>query len=170
MTTDDLLGAILAREGGFVDSSVDKGGATNYGITATTLGVYRRLNRQATVAEVRAMKPDEARAIYRAQYCAPFECVPFDALKAQLCDFGVNSGVMTAIRTLQKVLGVPMDGVLGDRTRTALAVMPQHIVNDALVGARIGLLSAIVDRDASQQVYLHGWVKRAVSFLSGEPA
>jgi lysozyme family protein len=168
MTTDDLLNAILAREGGFVNSSVDRGGATKYGITAATLGSWKHLNRQATVAEMRALTPDDARAIYRAQYCAPFDAVPFDELKAQLCDFGVNSGVTTAIKTLQRVLGVPVDGVYGDRTRAAVAVMPHRLVNDALVGARVALLSEMVDRDASQQVYLHGWVRRAVSFLSTE--
>lgn len=170
MTTDDLLAAILAREGGFVDSSADRGGSTNFGITASTLGAWRHLNRQATAAEVKALQPDEARAIYRAQYLQPFDLVPFDQLKAQLCDAGVMSGVMATIKLLQTVLGVPVDGVLGDRTRAAIAVLPWRLVNDAFAARRMGLLVDIVNRDATQREFLLGWCRRAASFLSTETA
>lgn len=165
MTTDELIDGLIAREGGFVNSAADRGGATNFGITASTLGAWRSLNRPATVAEVKALTVDEARAIYRAQYVRPFELVPFPGLQAQLCDFGANSGVTTAIKSLQGVLGVPADGVLGDRTRAAMAVLPWRLVNGALVAARVRLLEQIVDEDVSQLPNLHGWVRRAVSFL-----
>lgn len=165
MTTDQLIDGIIAREGGFVSSSADRGGATCYGVTAATLGGWRHLNRQATVAEVRALKPEEARAIYKAQYCAPFACVPFDHLQATLIDFGVTSGVTTAIKALQGVLDVPVDGILGERTRTAIAVLPWRLVNAGVIAARMRLFTELVEKDSTQREFYFGWCRRAVSFM-----
>src|SRR4051812_22475375 len=110
------------------------------------------------------MTVDEARAIYRYHYVAPFLAVPVDALRAQLVDFGVNSGPTTAIRELQDLLGVPVDGLLGPQTVAALGALPWHLVNNGLVGARVRFLEGIVDRDTTQLRFLHGWVRRATSF------
>ena len=64
MTVDDIIAGIITREGGFVNHSRDRGGATNHGITAMTLGHYRALGRAATVAEVSVLTEAEAHAIY----------------------------------------------------------------------------------------------------------
>lgn len=164
MTTDALIADLIAREGGYSDRASDRGGPTNMGITATTLGEWRRLGRQATRAEVQALQPAEAGAIYRARYLQPFAAIPFDELRAQLVDFGVNSGTLAAVRTLQEVLKVPVDGIVGPRTTTALATHDWRLVNAALVGARVRFLEADVDNDPTQLENLHGWVRRAVSF------
>jgi lysozyme family protein len=89
MTVDQLITGILLREGGYRDDPSDRGGPTNFGITAATLGEWRRLGRPATRDEVRALETPEARAIYRARYVRPFETVPFGELQAQLVDIGV---------------------------------------------------------------------------------
>lgn len=168
MTTDRLIDEILKREGGYQDDPTDSGnahgGATNFGITARTLGEWRRLGRQATKAEMKALTVEEARAIYKAQYVRPFEDVPFPDLQAALVDFGVNSGTVTAIEKLQEVLGVVVDGVLGPRTRTAMVAMPWKLTVNALVAARVKHCSELVEKDAKQRDKLRGWVKRAVSF------
>src|SRR5688572_7893012 len=113
MTTEELIDGILTREGGYVDHASDRGGPTNMGITAMTLGEWRRMGRPATRAEVKALKVEEARAIYWARYVVPFQMIPFDELKAQLVDYGVLSGPVTAIKALQHVLSVPVDGIIG---------------------------------------------------------
>lgn len=166
MTADQLIDAILEKEGGFVNDPVDRGGATHYGITAGTLGQWRHYGRPATVEEVRALPIDEARAIYRQRYVAPFESIPFEALQAQLVDFGVLSGPATAVRALQGVLGVEVDGVLGDQTRAAVAVMPWRLVNAALVAARVKQHTELVERLPAQRKFLFGWIRRAISFMT----
>src|SRR5690606_13690489 len=65
---DTILDEIIRREGGYVNHPADRGGPTNFGITAQTLGSWRKLGRPATAAEVQALKEPEARAIYRQQY------------------------------------------------------------------------------------------------------
>jgi lysozyme family protein len=165
MTTDALIDDILAKEGGFVDHASDHGGATNRGITARTLGAWRALGRPATVAEVKALTEQEARAIYQQRYVQPFAAIPFDELKAQLVDFGVNAGPVTAIQALQDVLGVPVDGAIGSRTLAALSVQPWRLVSNALVAKRIAYYRDLVRRDASQAVFYQGWTDRSLSFL-----
>lgn len=165
MTEAAFLDDLIVREGGFVNRKSDRGGPTNGGITAQTLGEWRRLGRPATVAEVKALKDDEKRAIYRRIYVEPFIAVPFEELRAQLIDHGVNSGVTASKRALQTVLRVPVDGVIGPRTLAALGTHDWRLVNNALVAERMRHYVAIVDDDPTQVEYLHGWARRAVRFI-----
>ena len=105
---DGALSRVLAHEGGFTDDKRDPGGATNFGITIADYRKY--VKPDATVADVRAMRVEEARAIYRAHYWDALDC---DALPAgvdeSVFDYGVNSGVGRAGRVLRRVLGLPDD-------------------------------------------------------------
>lgn len=170
MTTDDVLASIVEKEGGYQENKADRGnaneGATNFGITSRTLGDWRRLGRPATRAEVKALTLAEAKDIYAARYARPFEKVPFEHLRAHLIDVGALSGPVTAIRLLQDVLGVPVDGILGDRTLAALNIWPWRLVNNALVGARVKLFAQIAERDDTQRQFIRGWVNRSVSFMA----
>lgn len=165
MTEADVIDAILEREGGFSARAADRGHATNFGVTAQTLGEWRRLGRPASVAEVKAMKVDEARDIYRRLYVEPFHLVPFEELRAHLIDYGVNSGVTAAKKALQAVLRVPVDGVIGQRTMAALNAHDWRLVNNALVAERVRQYVMLADADLSQRTFLLGWCRRAVSLL-----
>lgn len=120
---DRALALVFGHEGGFSNRSkkADPGGATMFGITAQTLGNWRKLGRKATAAEVRALKPEEARAIVVSQYAKPirFDDLPV-GLDYAVLDFAVNSGPGQAVSSLQRVLGVPRDGVIGTNTLAAI--------------------------------------------------
>jgi len=167
MTTDDVVAGLIAREGGYSDHPADHGGPTKYGITARELGRWRRLGRPATAAEVRALSTTEAGDLYRAWYVEPFRLIADEHLRAACVDFGVTSGVTTAAVALQQLLGVPADGVVGPQTAAAAAAAGRHLAN-AYVAARVRYLERIVDRDPSQLVFLHGWIRRAVAFFDPE--
>lgn len=173
MTTDALIALILQEEGGFVNDPADHGGATAYGITAASWGRYQRLGREATVAELQRLTPADADGYYRAQITlSPFRApvVPYEPLRVQLFDFGVHSGTARAIRWLQRVLHVPMnDGTLDDRTQVALVAAPGRLVNNALVAARCVMFHEIVAADATQRVFMNGWLTRAVAFAELDP-
>jgi len=102
---DEALRRLLVHEGGYTNHPSDPGGPTNFGIT---IHDYRRyVKRNATAADVRAMRLDEAKAIYRAKYWDALRC---DALPPgvdyAVFDYGVNSGIARAAKVLQRCLGI----------------------------------------------------------------
>lgn len=167
MTIDDVISGVIDREGReFSDHAADRGGATRYGITAATLGAYRKLGRAATPDEVEALEELEARDIYAKRYVLDpgFAALP-DWIRAQVVDDGVLSGPTTAAKTLQRVLGVAGDGVIGPATIAAITAANRKAVIIDLVIARATRLARIVKQDHDQAVFIEGWIVRALKFL-----
>ena len=167
MTSDQIIDEIIAREGGFSDRVQDRGSYTNYGITANVLGQFRQWGRRATRAEVQGLTAAEAREIYRRQFVsAPrFDRVPDERLRALLVDFGVHSGPVRAVKALQHALDVPIDGVIGAQTLTALAGADAEAVYRSVLRERGELLAAILHRDPTQRVFSSGWLRRLMEFV-----
>ena len=151
-TIDTILDEIIRREGGYVHHPADRGGPTNFGITAQTLGGWRKLGRPATAAEVQALTEMEARDIYRQQYITGpgFEAITHPALLHLLVDAGVHSGPKRAVQWLQAVLGVTADGVIGPKTRAALAAADQGVLYGKVLGQRLRHLGRLITNDPRQ--------------------
>src|SRR5262245_48074763 len=94
-----------------------------------------------------------------------FDAIVDPHLRAQLVDFGANSGPSIAIQRLQSILGVEQDGILGSETLAHLAKRSQAQVNDLLVIERLKLIGRIVAKDPSQAKFVSGWINRAVEFF-----
>lgn len=167
MTEDAIIDGVLSREKGFVHHKSDRGGPTNHGITAKTLGAWRKLGRLATVEEVRTLSAEEARAIYRQIYIvAPgFDTIADAPLRAQVIDDGVLSGPLEATKTLQKALGLRVDGAFGVRTRAALAAADPVAIHVRVLKDRLLRYATIVRDNRSQGDFILGWVSRALDFL-----
>ncbi len=139
---DACLPIILKHEGGYVDHPADPGGATNLGITHITLAAHR--GKPVTKQDVRNLTKAEAAEIYRASY---WNAVRADALPPGLdlavFDFAVNSGPGRAAKTLQRVLGVPQDGVIGPQTLAAIGRAP-------------GVATIIMDLCDARMMFLRG--------------
>ena len=71
-TYDEALRRLLAHEGGYTNHPSDPGGPTNFGITIHDYRKYVKPN--ATAADVKAMRLDEAKTIYRAKYWNAMRC------------------------------------------------------------------------------------------------
>ena len=170
MTVDEIIGNVIRREGGYVDNPDDKGGPTNMGITAATLGAWNGNEGAASAEQVRTMTRGTARAIYLRRYVElpGFDSLP-DPLKEQMVDFGANSGPSRAVRWLQRVIEVPATGKLDDRTRQAVNRLPVRLVNDALVAARLYMVDRWTDADASQKQFEEGVESRALEFFQSRP-
>jgi lysozyme family protein len=159
MTVDDLITEILEREGGFVNHKDDRGGPTKYGITKGTLARWR--GRHVTVDDVKALDIGEARDIYRSQYVSGpgFESLP-EPLRSHVVDFGVNAGPHMATKTLQRVVGVKDDGVLGPQTRAALASADIAEVTRRFWQERIRYYGHLVALRPANATFLDGWLNR----------
>ena len=177
MTINDMLADILSKEGGFVNHPDDKGGATNFGITHKTLSGY--LNKTVSVDDVKSLKIETAKEIYKKQYYQqpkidrlPTELQPF------LFDAAVNHGSRRAIKFLQNVCNqynfgpIDSDGLVGPNTckkATACYTALNDWMMVALVEERQKFYVDIVDRNPRQSVFLKGWFHRAKSFMPDIP-
>src|SRR5688572_12640585 len=108
MTTKSIIDAILVAEGGSkaTNDPNDKGGRTQFGISEKA---HPKAWADNKVTE------EEARAIYSKKYISGpgFDRIDNEKLRHFLVDFGVNSGPGIAIQCLQRVVGTPVDGILG---------------------------------------------------------
>ncbi len=93
---------ILKWEGGFVDDPLDRGGATNKGITIGTFRTFYGKN--ATVEQLKNITDRQWDKIFEAGYWRPFKA---DQIRnqsiANICvDWAWASGAVTAIKQVQR--------------------------------------------------------------------
>lgn len=101
---------ILKHEGGYVNHPRDPGGETNYGISKRA---YPEL-------DIRNLTREQAIAIYERDYWDKCRCDEMPSgLALSVFDMAVNAGNARAIRILQYILGVSVDGRIGPITLAA---------------------------------------------------
>ena len=180
----EIAQQIVAREGGFVNDPDDPGGATKYGVT---LGTLRRLGLDLTldgainIADVRAIRPDQATDIFlRHYYRRPGIAALPTSLQPSVFDMYVNAG-SNAVKILQRLLrqmnqDVGVDGAIGPQTiaaaRKAAVVAPDHLA-DAYGIARRNYYLKLADRRAASRKFARsrsggkgGWITRAEEFIA----
>lgn len=110
---------VLEYEGYYSNDPHDPGGATMRGVTQRVYDAWRERQGKPRQA-VKEITRDEIEAIYRANYWAVVRAGELP-VGLDLCvfDFAVNSGPARAARHLQAVLGVRVDGHIGDVTLDA---------------------------------------------------
>jgi lysozyme family protein len=179
MPIDDLIDALIDREGGYANHPADRGGPTKYGITEAVARAhgYR--------GAMRNLPRDEAAAIYKRLYWLrpKFDQVAkrSAAIAAELFDTGANMGPAVAATFLQRALSalnrdrkdyadlVP-DGRIGAATLAALdtfirlrgqqnaeAVLLRAL--DALQGERYLRLA---ERRPANEAFLYGWLANRI--------
>jgi lysozyme family protein len=161
---DALIERVIEREGGFVNHPADRGGATNMGITQGTLAAWR--GHPVTVDQVRMLSRDEAAAIYRANYFVKpgFDCVPDPQVQELLFDYAVNAGPAAAAAALQKAVGAGMDGVIGPKTRAAVAAQTNWEAIFYNIKATRAVQFIRILKDETQCVFAPGWANRVGAF------
>lgn len=123
---------ILAHEAGYVNNPNDNGGETNKGITIGTYNDFKKINKERKFPPLSELTAELAMEIYLENYAKPikFDQLP-NGLNYALLDFAINSGVSRAVKTLQKILKVSVDGVLGLQTLNAIkSNNPKNLVMD----------------------------------------
>ena len=109
------INRLLTNEGGYVNNPNDPGGETKWGISKRE---YPHLN-------IAALTREDAIAIYRRDFWTPIDgdALP-EPVAFQALDFAVNSGIGTALRALQRSIGVAADGAFGPVSLAALKAEP----------------------------------------------
>ena len=124
---DACLPHILLHEGGWSDDPLDNGGATMQGITISVYTAWMGLpvdtaeHLASAKAALRAITPEVRDDIYRRQYWDPLIAGQLPVgIDLAVFDYGVNSGIGRASKTLQRCIGCTADGHIGAVTLSAV--------------------------------------------------
>lgn len=169
---DAALARLLVHEGGYTNHPSDPGGPTNFGITIADYRRYVKPN--ATATDVKAMKIEEAKSIYRSRYWDAQRCDDLPAgVDYAMFDYGVNSGIGRSKPVLQRCCGVAADGVVGEETIKAVQSRDSTALINAICDERLAFLKRL----KTWPVFGAGWGRRvaevraaALSMAAREPA
>lgn len=97
----------LAHEGGFVNDPADPGGATNFGITQADMPGQ----------DMKTLAQAQAITYYQQHYWKQnFSQITDQAVAEKIFDSGVLFGVGEAVKLLQEVMQIAVDGAFGPET------------------------------------------------------
>jgi len=110
---------------------------------------------------------EQAEQIYLAEYWTPLRAAEMPAPVAiALLDWAVHSGVRFAARRLQRVLGVGLDGIVGDATIAALATRQPIDVAVELTIARARHQGSLMQGNPTLVRFAGGWGSRLVDLTA----
>ncbi len=156
---------ILSFEGGFVDHPMDRGGATNKGVTLSTwraCGYDKNEDGVVDALDLKLLSDTEVvQRVLKPHYWD--RCRADEILDQSIANITVDwvwgSGVW-GIKHLQGVLGLTRDGVVGDKTLSKINALPPEELFDKIWQRRHQHLLSIVKSDPTQEVFLRGWLRR----------
>ena len=142
-----------------MNNPLDRGGATNMGITLKT---FRQVyGADATVEQLKNITADQWLYIFRQEYwnrwCA--DQINNQSVANILVDWLWCSGNV-AIKTPQGILHVTADGIVGPATLAALNAQNQDNIFHQIQCARLNFIDSIVKQDHSQGRFIRGWKNR----------
>lgn len=152
MNFDTAFDRLLGAEGGYVNNPDDPGGETNWGIS----------RRAYPDLDIRNLTRDNAKLIYRRDF---WNRIHADSLPSsvafQTFDFAVNSGINTAVRYLQRAIGVADDGYWGPITQAAVAAADESDIIMRLNGLRLDFMTRLSNWPNASR----GWSRRIAQNL-----
>lgn len=150
---------ILRWEGGFVNDKDDLGGATNMGVTLDT---YRSVfGSKKTVNDLRRMTRVQWGVIFKKYYWDKWKA---DDIKDQnvaniLVDWVWASGAY-GIKIPQRILGVDVDGIVGQKTIAAVNARDGRDLFDTIKQERKDFIERICQTRPQNKKFKNGWLNR----------
>lgn len=173
---DDYFNEVLVHEGGYVNDPADRGGETNYGITAATA---RAAGYNGSMKDIPIEKVKD---IYRKEYWLKIKGPELSRLHpditSELFKAAVNCGVTRASKWFQRTTNlfikdsnelIAVDGVIGPKTIAAFDKASEfelhtnaesYIINDAFLHYVGGHYIGLAERNPSQKKFIKGWLNR----------
>lgn len=150
MNFDTAFDRLIGHEGGYVNHPDDPGGETKFGIS----------KRAYPDVDIASLTVETAKAIYQRDFWTPLGSM-HPAIKFQVFDFAVNSGISTAIRKLQAAVGVADDGHWGPVSAAAVERMNPADVVMLYVAERLDFWRKL----KTWPTFGAGWAGRAAADL-----
>lgn len=150
---DKLIPFILKWEGGFVNDPTDRGGATNKGVTFATYEAYCKTKGlpRPTVEQLKNMPDAHWRDIIKTMFWDRWHADDIHSQKVAniLVDWVWLSGIH-GIKKPQSLLGVKADGIVGNRTLSAVNFADPNQLFEALFKERVKFINEIVSRSVAE--------------------
>jgi lysozyme family protein len=168
MADINLLNPLIRKwEGGFVDDPIDKGGATNMGITIGTwrqVGYDKDGDGDIDKQDIKLLDAKDFNRVLRLYW----DRWRADEIKDQkianiLVDWVWGSGKWGVVIP-QRLLGITADGKVGSITLTALNNQDPIEFHKKIYARRIQFLDDIVKNNPSQKRFIKGWKNRLKDF------
>lgn len=166
------LAITLGFEGGYVNDLLDKGGATNHGVTQGMFDEWLAKNGMPKRG-VTHITGEEIEAIYYTEYWMAAKCDAFPwPLSLLHFDACVNHGEHNAWQIMQRALVVKDDGIPGPVTMQAAYAADVKLTLWRWLRHRSDFYCKIVIADKSQLRFLKGWMGRVLNLakIAGEEA
>ena len=162
---EDLVPFIEKWEGGFVNDPLDLGGATNRGVTISTwkaVGYDINGDGEIDIKDLKLItKEDMAERVLYPHY---WSLCKADRIRSQaianiLVDWVWASGTM-GIKQVQALLGVKVDGIVGEKTLNAINEAPQRDLFIMIKEARVAYVEDICCVRPENMRFRKGWLRR----------
>lgn len=149
---DKAFDRLLGNEGGYTAGAGDPGGETNWGIS----------KRSYPSVDIKDLTRDGAKAIYLTDFWGRIHAddMPY-SIAFQVFDFAVNSGIETAVRHLQRAVGVADDGHWGPISREAVRSKKESTIIMLFTAERLEFWTRL----SNWQIAGKGWARRAATNL-----
>ena len=163
-SVEKLAPFVLEHEGGFVNDPLDRGGATNKGVTIAVWkaqGYDKDGDGDIDVADLKLITEADAIMIMKKNYWDRWKAdqIKNQAIANTLVDWVWGSGAW-GIKIPQRILGVKDDGVVGIKTLEAINKQNPNKFLEKLYLARFNFLDGIVASNPSQKRFIKGWKNR----------
>lgn len=154
---------IFKWEGGFVNDPIDRGGATNMGVTIAVWqrqGYDKNEDGKVDVKDLKLLSKEDATQIMKKHYWDRWRAdeIKDPKIANTLVDWVWGSGVW-GIKIPQRMLGLTQDGIVGPKTIAAINNAPADFLQK-LYKEREDFLHRIVKNNPSQKRFIRGWLNR----------
>ena len=173
----------LKWEGGYCNVAGDRGGETIFGIARNMhpklslwgiMDTYKRNYESFRKPHYKELEKlclgnaefkKEMHNFYRKEF---WDKIKGDLIESQevanaLYDFAVNSGVSKAVKSIQEILGIAVDGNLGAKTIAAINSKYSKELCNKLCDKRAAFFEAIAKKGENAK-FLKGWLNRVKDF------
>lgn len=166
---EKLIPKIKKWEGGYSSHPADTdGGCTMQGITLTTFRRYYGRNKNCN--DLKNITEEQWRNILKTGFWDKMKADEIENQSiAELCvQMCWGSGAVTAIRKIQRCLGITDDGIVGPKTLALLNGPDRKEIHRKLWEMRKIWFENIVQNNPKKKCFLKGWLNRLDTYTFAE--
>lgn len=156
-----MFGIVMAWEGGYVNHPNDPGGETYKGISRRA---HPNWEGWKYIDARKAVPESLVASFYYSNFWNKLRCEDMQyPIGEYLFDFGVNAGIDRAARLVQSLVGVKVDGIVGEVTLSAIKRYDTKELMSRLLVERLDYYIGIALARKQLSVFFLGWVRRTLA-------